>query len=182
MWAPRSPSAPAARRPRGRSARRRRAPPTPTTGGSARGSGRARRASPASTHLPRAAHGRDEAVVEAAHVHDAGVLRRPPHRVRFLGVQSERLLAEDVLAVPRGLDRRLGVEVVRPAVVEELDALVGHLLAPVRDASAQPCEPAGLLDLLRCLARRSRRGAAGAAGSSADASRKARECAFPMKA
>ena len=98
--------------------------------------------------LARQAHGRHEAVVEAAHVHDRCLLCRAPDRVRLFSRPPERLLAEDMLAVSRRLDRRLGMEVVRAAVVEELNALVGHLLAPVRRRLLPPVEPAGLLHLL----------------------------------
>ena len=71
--------------------------------------------------LAREADRRNEAVVEAAHVDDARVFGRPPHRVRLVGVAAERLLAEDVLALPGGLDGRLGVQRVGAAVVEEAD-------------------------------------------------------------
>ena len=83
--------------------------------------------------LPHEAHRGDEAVVEAAHVRDAGLLGLLPHPMRLLRREAERLLAEDVLAVPRRLDAGLGVDRVRAAVVEELHALVRDLLAPVGD-------------------------------------------------
>jgi hypothetical protein len=41
------------------------------------------------------------------------------------------------------------MEVVRAAVVEELDSLVRHLLAPVLGRLLPAVEPAGLLHLLR---------------------------------
>ena len=63
---------------------------------------------------------------------DSRVLGRAPHRVRLVGRERERLLAEDVLACTRGGDRGLRMQRVRPSVHEEADALVGDLLAPVR--------------------------------------------------
>src|SRR5439155_11356578 len=75
--------------------------------------------------LAREPDGGDEAVVEAAHVLYACTLGRSPYFVRLGGAQPERLLAEDVLAGLRGGDRRLGVDGVRAAVVEEADPLVG---------------------------------------------------------
>ena len=77
------------------------------------------------------AHGRHEAVVEGAHVLDAGGLHALPGLVALVGVAPQRLLADDVLAGLRGGDRRLGVEVVGPRVVEQADALVGDQRAPV---------------------------------------------------
>ena len=53
-------------------------------------------------------HRRREAVGERRHVDDARVAGRVIHRAHFAGVQPERLLAHDVLAVPGGRhgDRR----------------------------------------------------------------------------
>ena len=99
-------------------------------------------------HLARKADGGDEAVVEAAHVHDAGALGLAPDLERLVGRAAERLLAEDVLAVARGGDGRLRVERVRPAVVEEADALVRDLLAPVGDRLGPAELPARGLDLV----------------------------------
>ena len=83
-------------------------------------------------HLAREPHRGDEAVVERAHVHDTGRLHPLPDLVRLLAVAAERLLADDVLARLGRRDRRLGVQVVRTAVVEELHLRVGDELAPVR--------------------------------------------------
>src|SRR5205823_13669354 len=83
-------------------------------------------------HLARQAHGRDEAVVERAPVLDPGGGDLPPDLVALGGVAAERLLAHDVLARAGGGDRRLGVQRVRSAVVEQSDALVGYEIAPIR--------------------------------------------------
>ena len=64
-------------------------------------------------HLARQPHRRHEAVVERAHVLDAGGLHAPPGLVGLGRVAAQRLLADDVLARLGGGDRRLGVEVVR---------------------------------------------------------------------
>ena len=82
-------------------------------------------------HLPRQSNGRDEPVVEGRHVLDAGRLDALPDLVALVGRAPERLLAEDVLSRLGCGDRRLGVEVVRPTVVEELDVGVADELAPV---------------------------------------------------
>ena len=82
-------------------------------------------------HLAREPHGGDEAVVEAAEVLDAGRLDALPDVVALVGVAAERLLAEDVLAGLGGGDRRLGVERVGAAVVEEPDRRVGDDVVPV---------------------------------------------------
>src|SRR5919198_1204357 len=92
-----------------------------------------------------ARHTAVEAPVEAAHVHDARILRGAPHRERLVGVEAERLLAEHVLAGLRSGDRRLGVHDVRAAVVVKLDPLVGDLLAPVGDGGAPAVAPRRLL-------------------------------------
>ena len=81
--------------------------------------------------LARQAHGGHEAVVEAAEVLDARRLDALPDLVALGGVAAERLLAEDVLARLRGRDRRLGMERVRAAVVEEADRGVGDDVLPV---------------------------------------------------
>ena len=83
-------------------------------------------------HLPREAHGRDEAVVERAQVLHAGGVHSLPDVVALVGVAPERLLADDVLAGFRRRDRRLGVQGVRADVVEEPDAVVRDQLVPVR--------------------------------------------------
>ena len=62
---------------------------------------------------------------------DAGRFDALPDLVALVRRPAERLLAEDVLArLGRG-DRRLGVEVVRAAVVEELDVGIGDEVVPV---------------------------------------------------
>ncbi len=85
--------------------------------------------------LPRELDGREEAVVEAGHVDDAGALDRRPDRVRLLRVAAERLLAEDVLAGARRGDRRRGVEPVRAAVGDEVDRRIVDQLPPVEDGA-----------------------------------------------
>src|SRR5207253_8465474 len=67
----------------------------------------------------REAHCRHEAVVERAQVLHTGRLDRLPDLVALACVAAERLLADDVLARARSGDRRLGMQRVRPAVVEE---------------------------------------------------------------
>ena len=81
--------------------------------------------------LPRQPHRRHEAVVEAAEVLDARRLDALPDLVALRRVAAERLLAEDVLARLGGRDRRLGVERVRAAVVEEGDPRIGDEVVPV---------------------------------------------------
>ena len=81
--------------------------------------------------LAREPHRRHEAVVEAAEVLDARRLDALPDLVALGGVAAERLLAEDVLARLGGGDRRLGVERVGAAVVEEGDPRVGDEVVPV---------------------------------------------------
>ncbi len=82
-------------------------------------------------HLAREPHRRDEAVVERAHVHDAGRVHALPGLVGLVGVAAERLLAHDVLARLRRRDRGLGVQPVRRQVVEDADTRVGDDVAPV---------------------------------------------------
>src|SRR5215212_262482 len=60
--------------------------------------------------LAREPHGGDEAVVERAHVPDAGRGDALPGVEGLGGVAPERLLADDVLARLGGRDRRLGVQ------------------------------------------------------------------------
>jgi hypothetical protein len=83
-------------------------------------------------HLAGESHGRDEAIVEGAHVPHAGLGNGLPDLVALVRVAPERLFADDVLARPRRRDRRLGVQRVRAAVVEETDPLVHDQIAPVR--------------------------------------------------
>ena len=81
--------------------------------------------------LARQPHRRDEAVVEPAQVLDAGGRHALPDLVALVGVATERLLAEHVLArLGRG-DRRLGVQRVGAAVVEEADRRVADEVPPV---------------------------------------------------
>src|SRR5919197_135314 len=96
--------------------------------------------------IAREPDGGDEAVVEAGEVPHAGAVRLLPHLVRLVGRQPERLLADDVLARARGRDRRLGVDRVRPTVVEQRHAVVGDLLSPVRDGLAPAPLLAGAFD------------------------------------
>ena len=127
------------------------------------------------------AHGGHEAVVEAAHVHDAGLLGFLPHPVRLLRREPQRLLAQDVLAVPRRLDAGLGVDGVRPAVVEELHPVVGTCSRQSVTASAQPhsSRAASTASRLRPEIETS----SGCKGTSRSFSAcSARECALPMKA
>ena len=95
--------------------------------------------------LPRQPHRRHEAVVEAAEVLDARRGDALPDLVALGGVAAERLLAEHVLARFGGGDRRLGVQRVRAAVVEQADCRIGHEVAPV----ARPALPAIALRRLR---------------------------------
>ena len=81
--------------------------------------------------LPCQPHRGDEAVVEAAEVLDARRLDALPDLVALGGVAAERLLAEDVLAGLGGGDRRLGMERVGAAVVEEGDPRIGDEVVPV---------------------------------------------------
>ena len=81
--------------------------------------------------LPRKPDGRHEAIVEAAHVLDAGGRDLLPDVVALGRVAPERFLADHVLAGLSGGDRRLGVQRVRAAVVEEADPVVLDQLAPV---------------------------------------------------
>src|SRR5829696_3008539 len=74
--------------------------------------------------LPREPHGRHEAVVEGAHVDHTGSGDALPDLEALVRVAPERLLADDMLARLGGGDRRLAVEAVGTAVVEQLHALV----------------------------------------------------------
>ena len=116
-------------------------------------------------HLAREPHRRDEAVVERAQVLDAGRGDRLPDLVALVGVAAERLLADDVLARLRGGDRRLGVQRVRAAVVEEPDPVVLDELAPVAGRVLVAVALRRLLDRLRRSARRCRRASARAAAA-----------------
>src|SRR5581483_2102637 len=73
---------------------------------------------------------------------------RLPDLPALLGVPPERLLADDVLAGPRRRDRRLRVQRIRAAVVEEADALVLDEPPPVRRRILVPVPLRRLLDRL----------------------------------
>ena len=91
--------------------------------------------------FPRQPHGGHEVVVEGAHVHHACLLDALPDLVRLRRVPAERLLADDVLpGLGRG-DRRLRVQVVRAAVVEQSDLGVADELAPVGHVSLEAVAP-----------------------------------------
>ena len=91
---------------------------------------------------------RHEPVVEAAEVLDAGRRDLLPDVVALGGVAAERLLADHVLArLGRG-DRRLRVQRVRAAVVEQADPLVLDQLTPVAGRVLVAVPPRGLRDRL----------------------------------
>src|SRR3954462_10455811 len=73
---------------------------------------------------------------------------RPRHAlpgvVALRGVAPQRLLADDVLARLRGGDRRLGVQVVGPRVVEQADALVLEQRVPVGHMAGEAVASSGL--------------------------------------
>ncbi len=72
-----------------------------------------------------------EPVVEAAKMLDPRRRHSRPDLVRLVRVAAERLLAEDMLAGLGSRDRRLGMNGVWPAVVEQADCRVGDEVAPV---------------------------------------------------
>ena len=72
-----------------------------------------------------------EAVVEAAHVDDAGGRGGGPDRMALGGGAAERLLAEHVLAGRERGERRLDVQVVGADVVEQVDLGIRDQVAPV---------------------------------------------------
>src|SRR5262249_25554368 len=82
-------------------------------------------------HLAREPDRPGEAAAERAPVAGTGRGDALPDLVALVGGSAERLLADDVLARFGGGDRRLGMQRVRAAVVEEADALVGDERAPV---------------------------------------------------
>ena len=82
-------------------------------------------------HLACQSNGGDEAVVERGHVLDAGCLHALPDLIALVGSPAQRFLAEDVLAQLGCGNRRVGVQVVRAAVVEELDVRIGDQFMPV---------------------------------------------------
>ena len=81
--------------------------------------------------LAREPHRRNETIVEGAQMLHAGRSDRLPDLVALVGVAPERLLADDVLSRLRCGDRRLPVDGVRPAVVEQGDTGVGDEVVPV---------------------------------------------------
>ena len=85
---------------------------------------------PVVDQLARETNGRDEAVVEGTQVLDAGRLHPTPDLVALVGVASERLLADDVLARFCSGDRRLRMQRVGAEVVEEPDRGIGHEVLP----------------------------------------------------
>ena len=121
-----------------------------------------------------------EAVVEAAEMLDARAGDRLPDLVGLVGVAAERLLAEHVLAGLGGRDRRLGVQRVRAAVVEERHARVGDC----RASRSSPPPAVALRDRADrsdvAPAIETSRGSNG--GSSSGTARNAREWALPMNA
>ena len=74
---------------------------------------------------------RHESIVERTHVLDAGLSDGIQHEFGLFGGPPERLLAQDVLARLRRRNRRLGVNIVWPTVIEQLDRVVFQHLAPV---------------------------------------------------
>jgi hypothetical protein len=101
-------------------------------------------------HLAGEPHGGHEPVVERAHVLDPGRLDALPRLVALVRVTAERLLADHVLArLGRG-DRRLRVEVVRPDVVEQANAVVVGLMDSTKfeRASLMTIRSATELDLI----------------------------------
>jgi hypothetical protein len=116
-------------------------------------------------------------------VHDAGGRDAAPDLMRLVGVATERFLADDMLTrLGRG-DRRLGGEVVRPAVVEELDVVIGDELAPVRNGSLESVPRSGRTDSrLSRPAIDTRRGTSGGGHAMYASVLYACACALPMKA
>ena len=110
--------------------------------------------------LAREPHRRDEAVVEPAEMLDAGRGDAAPDVMALVGRAPERFLAEDVLAGFGGGDRRLCMERVRAAVVEEADSLVRDDVVPVGRPPLVAVAPGRLCDGLLDSARRSRRAVA----------------------
>ena len=76
-------------------------------------------------------HGGHEAVVEGAHRLAAGGCGRVAHPPRILHPDGHRLLADHVLAVLERSNARIGVDRVRPAIVEDVDLSVGRQFPPV---------------------------------------------------
>ena len=116
-------------------------------------------------HLAREPHRRDEPVVERAEVLDARRRDPLPDVVALVGVAPERLLAEDVLACLGRGDRRLGVERVRAAVVEEADRRDRRRCPASRSSSARTRSAEPRRRRPARPGRRSRRAAAAAAAA-----------------
>ena len=100
---------------------------------------------PGLDHLPGEPHRRDEAVVERGHVLHARGVDAPPQLEALLGGAPERLLAEHVLPGFGRRDGRLGVQVVRPRVVEELHLGVDDEIVPVRHGALEAEASRGLV-------------------------------------
>jgi hypothetical protein len=98
--------------------------------------------------LAHQANGGDEAVVEATHVDDSSRLRRLPHLARLAGVHAERLLAQDVFAGVNSGHRRLEMQFVGGAVIEDLDGWILDDGAPVGDTFGVPIAARGGVHLL----------------------------------
>ena len=75
--------------------------------------------------------GRDAAVVVPDRVRHTGLLDRGGHRLRFLRVPPERLLAHHHLAGLRRRDRDVVVRVVRARDIDDVDVLAAHEITPV---------------------------------------------------
>ena len=75
-------------------------------------------------------------------------MRRLPHLFGLIGVHTKRLLTEDVLASLNGGHRRLEMQDVGRAVVEDLNRWVLDDLTPVGDAFRVPVAARGGLHLL----------------------------------
>ena len=103
---------------------------------------------PCIDHLSREAHGGDEAVVERAHVLDAGRCDAAPDLVALVCVTSEGLLADHVLARLGGSDRWSRVHVVWPQVVDEPDLGVRDEFLPLRRPAVEAVASRSLGDRL----------------------------------
>ncbi len=95
--------------------------------------------------------GRHEAVVEGA-PSPSRRSRRRASTSRRTRPRCGRAGFSQITCLPRlgGRDRRLGVEVVRPGVVERADPVVGDDLLPVRDVAVEPVPAGGARHGLRC--------------------------------
>ena len=75
--------------------------------------------------------GRAAAIIVPNHVRHFCLLDGGDHFLGFLGVQPERLLAEDHLAGLRRGDGNLGVEIVRGANINQVDILPRDQFSPI---------------------------------------------------